>query len=122
MEPIKPLHHKHWLKRILARRDSRLFIAEIDGEPVGNIRVDYSKTLNRHELSYVIAPEHRRKGYGQEMLKLTVDRLTGLITAKVKETNIASKKIAAAIGMYQTWRTNGFIYYSKLKGEQHGNT
>ena len=52
----------------LALPTTHAYIAEIDGVPIGTIR------LEEKEVSYTVAPEHRGKGYATEMLRWAVER------------------------------------------------
>ena len=83
--------HIEWLGRRLARPEPGLFIAEIDGVPVGTFRVDDG------EISYTIAPEHRRLGYAKAMLTLAKE-MFGPLRAEIKAENVPSIKAAAATG------------------------
>jgi len=78
--------HMAWLRSSLSHPDRALLIAEQDGEPVGTVRID------RDELSWTVAPEHRGRGIGKQMLSLVAG------TARIKRTNIASQKTAKAAG------------------------
>jgi RimJ/RimL family protein N-acetyltransferase len=73
--------HVAWLRCAL----DKVLIAEQDGKPVGTVRIET-------ELSWIVAPEHRGRGIGRQMLALVAG------TARIKRTNIASQKIAEAAG------------------------
>lgn len=90
--------HVRWLRKTIADKKRCIYIAEIDGVPIGTIRADRSP--NGVELSWTIAPEHRGKGLGKQMVCLLVSRLTGHIYASVKTDNVASLKIAKAAGVH----------------------
>ncbi len=90
--------HLAWLKKQRA-----LLIAEYHGVPVGTVRIDGT------ELSWTVAPEHRGEGLGRQIVSLAM-RL-GPTAARIKATNVASQKIAAAAGFrlaedgeLQVWR------------------
>jgi RimJ/RimL family protein N-acetyltransferase len=82
--------HLRWLTARLERPG--LFIAEIDGIPVGTFRVDDD------EISYTIAPEHRGKGYGLAML-IKAHEMFGSLRAEIFPRNVPSIKIAERAGM-----------------------
>jgi RimJ/RimL family protein N-acetyltransferase len=81
--------HINWLAGRLSR--PHLYIATIDGCPVGTFRVD------GEEISYTVAPEHRGKGVGLAMLCHARARF-GPLRAEIFERNIASIKIAKRAG------------------------
>jgi RimJ/RimL family protein N-acetyltransferase len=94
--------HVAWLERSLAMPERTLLIAEVAGTPVGTVRLD------GEEMSWTVAPEHRRKGYAKEMVRLALPRDA---TAQIKRGNLASQKVARAAGLQlvedgelQVWR------------------
>lgn len=84
-------NHVSWLATRLQRDDHGVYIAEINGLPVGTIRIDHD------EISYTVAPEQRRKGVGEAML-LEAKKAFGQKVAEVKRENMASVKIAERAG------------------------
>ncbi|QHG73087.1 GNAT family N-acetyltransferase [Ensifer adhaerens] len=84
-------NHVSWLATRLQRDDHGVYIAEINGVPVGTIRIDHD------EISYTVAPEQRRKGVGEAML-LEAKKAFGQKVAEVKRENMASVKIAERAG------------------------
>jgi RimJ/RimL family protein N-acetyltransferase len=90
-----------------------IFVGTVGGEPVGSIRFDYSDT--ECEVSWVVAPEHRGRGLGLELLRRAVEiaRVPNLV-AEIKPGNWASRCIAKAAGFVfvhqdgdlMTWRMN----------------
>ncbi|MCY1346577.1 hypothetical protein D9M68_505310 [compost metagenome] len=83
--------HVGWLTNRLQRDDHGVYIAEINGVPVGTVRIDYD------EISYTVAPEQRRKGVGEAML-FEAKKAFGQKVAEVKRENMASVKIAERAG------------------------
>jgi len=93
--------HTAWFNKFEPKR--YLYIAEVQGTPVGTCRADYLGN-NTYELSWTIAPEHRRKGYGSEMVELlmhSVPRQPPLFKVHILEHNEASKKIAQRLHLIQ---------------------
>jgi UDP-2,4-diacetamido-2,4,6-trideoxy-beta-L-altropyranose hydrolase len=82
--------HVKWLTARLEKPG--LFIAEVDRVPVGTFRVDDG------EISYTVAPEYRRKGYGLAMLNKARE-MFGPLRAEIFPHNTASMKIAEQAGM-----------------------
>lgn len=91
-EPVARETHIAWLTARLAREKPNLYIAEVDGAPVGTIRVDADCTL-----SYATAPSYRRKGYATQMLRWAYDKF-GVLTAEVYVDNTPSIRAATKAG------------------------
>ena len=83
--------HVEWLDRRLATAEPGLFIAEIDGVPVGTFRIDGD------EISYTVAPDYRSRGYAIAMLKLAMDSF-GPKRAHIFRRNAASISAARRAG------------------------
>lgn len=60
--------HIKWLESKLKNISSDLFIVEEDGKPVGMLRLDYEQ--KSAIISYSVAKEERKKGYGKKILQL----------------------------------------------------
>lgn len=103
MDIVKWDEHITWLTGVLANPDRELYIAELNGVPVGTIRNDSG------ELSWTVAPEHRQKGIGKRMVAL----IDGPVRAKIKHDNLASIKIAESVGMTMKGDYDGIIFYSR---------
>lgn len=91
--------HIRWLAGILKNLNSELWIAEVEGKPVGQIRFDVSN--DTVELSWTIAPEERGKGYGTVLVSQAVRyRRWPLrkVLAEIKHENKASQRVAAYSG------------------------
>ena len=65
---ISPEEHRQWFFGVLNDPDRIQYIMMDGDTPVGQIRLDISD--NEAEISYSIAPTHRRKGYGHIILGL----------------------------------------------------
>ena len=92
-EAVSEEDHRRWLRASLANPDRRLFVCEVDGEPVGTTRLD--RREGGWEISITTAPRHRGAGHGRTMLALTAawfeeNLKEGLILATIKPTNQAS--------------------------------
>ena len=101
---VKPEEHDGWMKKIIGSKDNILLIAELDGKPVGAFRMDKFTIPDVGEapdvrlISYIVAPEIRKKGLGKAIVAegcVCYGQEYSLI-AKIKDTNIASKKILEA--------------------------
>ena len=58
--------HEAWFPRLLAKTDSRMFIADVDGVPAGVVRVD--NLAAEPEISIALAPAARGRGYGSRAI------------------------------------------------------
>ena len=93
---ISLMSHMNWFGRKLADENCHIFIL-MDGEKkVGNIRVDVTDEVG--EISYMIAPDARGKGYGKKIIALLEEELrqeeTGVktLTAFTLKENMASAR------------------------------
>ena len=103
--------HCAWLERSLSDAARQLFIAELDGRPVGTVRADLSN--EGWELSWTVAPEMRGSGLAKQMVALLAERIDGPITAVVKIGNPASARIAEHVGMRLAREADGLLYYTR---------
>lgn len=73
--------HESWLVRVLDDSARALFIAEVDGVCVGQVRLDRDRSTAA-ELSLTVAREHRGKGHATAMLRAAeiVARASGVST------------------------------------------
>jgi len=93
--------HVTWLESSLVNSSRRIFIAMIEGEAVGTIRLDDDSSKGKTELSWTIAPDQRGKGYGQAMVQAAIDLplVKGKkILARIKPENTPSIKIVEKLG------------------------
>lgn len=99
-EPIDFKKHMEWLRASLENPQRKIYIAEDDGVSVGVVRSDLEGDLV--ELSWTIAPEARGRGLGKEMLLQFRKEIIphAKIRASVRKGNVASEKIAAALGLF----------------------
>jgi len=112
--------HSRWLYQRLNDSNTKMWILEKDGIPVGQIRWD----LKGEEamLDYSISAALRGRGLGKEILKKCINELrkiwTGIILmAEVKEKNIASIKAITAAGFKQSNSLQSGYLLFKLKLE-----
>lgn len=90
--PATYQEHLAWLNRVLADTKTKLFIAEIGGDPVGTGRLTIAG--KEAEVSVTVAPAMRGRGYGTEIIACLVSEAKALgltrLHARVKGTNVAS--------------------------------
>lgn len=106
---VAPSEHCAWLENALADPARTLYIAELDGVPVGTLRAD-TRRDGTTELSWTVAPAARGKGVGRRMVAELASRLTGPIRARIKAANAASVRIAEQVGM-QLERDDGEVLH-----------
>lgn len=85
--------HIEWFNRKLAEPDCYMYILMDGEECVGQIRVD--KVGDVGEISYIIAPDKRKMGYGKKILKLieeSADENIKVLTGFVKIDNQPSRR------------------------------
>lgn len=90
-DPISWETHIAWLSRRLGSADPHLYVAEIDGRPVGTFRIDAD------EISYTIAPEFRGRGLASKMLVMARESF-GQKRARIRKDNPASARVAHNAG------------------------
>ena len=91
--------HMAWFKKKLADESCHMFILVDGDKKVGNIRVDVEDKTG--EISYMIAPNSRRKGYGRKIIALVEPEVSSAVTTLVAYTlkdNPASAKCFSANG------------------------
>lgn len=95
--------HLNWFRKSLSSPNREIYIAEIKDFPIGTIRVDVNKDGSK-ELSWIVAPSQRGKGYGSLILNTFLSIYPSTYTAQIKEENIPSVKMV---------KKNGFTLLSK---------
>jgi RimJ/RimL family protein N-acetyltransferase len=108
---INEYEHIQWLRKILANVNRKLYVAEIDGTPVGTVRVD-SDALES-ELSWTVSPAMRGSGVGKEMVSMLVGCMPEAIRAEIKTGNGASVRIAEEAGMAFECEVEGILNYRR---------
>ena len=96
-EVVAEAEHLEWLKRSFADDNRKILIAEVDGQPVGTIRLDQNDE-DSTEVSWTVAPSSRGKGIGKAIVRAAIAGTSGKLIAYVREENIASQKIATTVG------------------------
>ena len=105
--------HLLWLRASLDNPNRQLMIAEVNMRPVGTIRADSNS--DGIELSWTVAPICRNQGVGKQMVMQFAATISGLVYANIKETNLASIRIAQATKMQLQYIQDGL-----MRWEQHG--
>jgi UDP-2,4-diacetamido-2,4,6-trideoxy-beta-L-altropyranose hydrolase len=99
--------HCEWFAAALFSPRRHIFIAEIHGMPVGQLRLDVLDTSVR--LSYMVEASQRRRGLGRWLVECGVDwahtNLGLPVSAEVKASNVASIQIFSRLGFTQLGRS-----------------
>lgn len=112
-DPISPDTHLKWFERKLSDEDCGLFVLTEGDENIGFIRVDI--TGKEGEISYMIAPGYRGRGYGRMIIKLVEDKVperVEILKAYTLTGNVISGKCFAANG-YSECECEGKNCYTK---------
>ena len=113
--PIAWDGHRAWFAARLARADCRILIAEVDGEPVGQVRLDrQGPDGGRAEIDISVAPARRGRGHGRAMLAALppwpgVSRLV----AVVRRENAASAALFRAAGFTARAGDEAFVTFER---------
>lgn len=109
--PVPWESHVRWLEEKLADTRAKLFIGEIDGLPIGQVRLDSQG--EERVLSYGVDADFRGAGLGKALVEAAVrstGRPAGNLRAHVKAQNEPSKKIFRALGWHETIAGNEHVY------------
>jgi UDP-2,4-diacetamido-2,4,6-trideoxy-beta-L-altropyranose hydrolase len=71
--PVLWTSHVEWYRAKLASRSTRIWILELRGIPVGQIRYDRSDSTTA-QISFSIAPHYRGRRLGTKLLQLSAER------------------------------------------------
>jgi RimJ/RimL family protein N-acetyltransferase len=106
--PLDEERHLRWLTSMLTMQGAWLFIAEAEGVPVGQGRIErswkaLSPKMDAVNIGYSIAKEHRGKGYGKQLVANLVERAHMLgfstVSARIKRGNLRSIVVAMQAGV-----------------------
>ncbi len=93
--------HSGWFRQSLQREDRRLWIAQLNGEPVAVLRLDLPGN-DTPEVSIHVAPSGRGRGIGRAGLRALADeaRTLGLesLGAAIRSDNASSTRAFEAVG------------------------
>ncbi len=91
-EIIELDNHRHWLADKLQSSGTLIFVLNLFGQPIGQIRYDFKGV--EWELDYSIDTKYRGHGFGKKIIEMTLKSFSGnVIRAYVKSDNIASSKV-----------------------------
>ena len=109
-----PEEHQAWLQKTLRDEEKQLLIVEVDGTPVGNLRLDRLSGRagpNEYELSIVIDQKYHGRGIGSSVLRFVRELMPGAtLDAAILPDNHASRALFESVG-YVALADN--VYQSK---------
>lgn len=110
--------HKAWLKSKLADPNCLFLIGNVNNMPIGEVRIDVEDA--KAVISFMIAEEHRGKGYGSQLIKGIVESCRTIypnikyFIGNVKKSNIASQKSFLKAGFSERVRDINLEYYLEV--------
>ena len=109
--------HMNWLQKVTDNPNRQLFVFEVNGEPVGQLRLDIEGSMA--EISYGLAAEHRGKGLGRVLLEQAEAKADELgieeLTAEVLSHNVASQKLFKKLGFEEEQQEVIYFYRKRYK-------
>jgi ribosomal protein S18 acetylase RimI-like enzyme len=116
--------HVDWLERQLASGNAFVSMGFlVDGRPIGSVRFDTEDSWRTARLSYVVAPEARRQGYGRSLVEegmfaLRAQHADASVRALVRADNEASQRIFRALGWNETRTDDGRDHLFSISGRR----
>ncbi len=115
--PVDDDAHDAWLRRLLSRGEDTLWVADIEGTPVGSVRLDLHED-GAADVSIVVDAGHRGHGTGRRLLAWVEEQSPHLgvsvLVALVQEGNAASRLLfEKADYARQPGEAGGWLTYIK---------
>ncbi|MSR86576.1 GNAT family N-acetyltransferase [Candidatus Peribacteria bacterium] len=113
--PITPEEHRAWFTKKLQEKTTTFLLAiDAEDQPVGSIRFEEKPEVT---LSFSLAPEHRGKGLGTELVRLGTEKYLrahpkGIVHAWVKSANDGSASIFRKIGFQELSPEGDVLHFS----------
>jgi spore coat polysaccharide biosynthesis protein SpsF (cytidylyltransferase family)/ribosomal protein S18 acetylase RimI-like enzyme len=116
---VSEAEHDAWFARYLVDPSGRIWIGEVDGAPVGQVRVDVRAAVGT--VSIAVAPEERGHGYAVTILEsldgpLSADLQVTSLVAEVENGNTASLRAFARAGFSAVARRDTFAILRRDRG------
>lgn len=109
--------HLKWLEKVIENPNRQLFIMDVDGTPVGQLRLDLEGSSA--EISYGLGAEFRGKGLGRLVLEqaetLAEVFAISTLTAEVLPHNAASQKLFKSLGFEEEKREEIYVYRKQYR-------
>lgn len=94
--PIEWATHVAWLDRVLTDPERRLWVAELDGVPVGTCRLDVSNGCE--VVSVAVEPDCRGQGLAVPIIEALCREARLPLVAEIKAENVASVRVFERAG------------------------
>lgn len=111
-DPIDWRTHRQWFERRLNEGSSRLFVAEVQGLPIGQVRLDYES--DSITLSYALDPLVRGKGWSRQLILMALSNPAierdRRVVAHVRVDNEASSKIFRSLGWKESRAIDSLVF------------
>ena len=101
--------HIDWFKGKISCDNSDIYVVHHKDLPIASIRCEQKDGYS--EISWVMAPEHRGRGLGKQMLHKFVRHHKNKYLATIRIENIASQKICTFAGFNNFTNEGGFLHY-----------
>ena len=109
--------HLNWLQNVIDNPQRQLFILDVDGISVGQLRLDLEGVTA--EISYGLGAEFRGKGLGKVLLEqaetLAETFAISELTAEVLPHNIASQKLFKNLGFEEEKKEDIYVYRNQYR-------
>lgn len=113
--------HLQWLQGVINNPNHQLFILDVDGISVGQLRLDLEVIADvvTAEISYGLGAEYRGKGFGKVLLE-QADTLATIfkfdeLTAEVLSHNVASRKLFQSLGYAEEQNGELYVYRKRIR-------
>lgn len=114
--PVASEAHRQWMERVLASARELIFIAELNGSPVGTCRLTRDSDVG--EAHIAIAAEHRGRELAAPILEALVGEALKLscvrVIAHVKEQNVPSVSAFRRAGFTEASRDGSVITLERV--------
>lgn len=113
---VERAEHATWFATRLDDPGCRLWIAEVDGEPVGQVRIDVADGIGT--VSLAVAPSYRGRGLAPALLMALIDevatevQVTGL-RAIVHPDNVRSVRAFTTAGFTEAGTEDAFTVFTR---------
>lgn len=106
--------HERWLSGVLTDGARRLWVAQLDTLPIGSVRLDVADATG--EISLVVAPEWRARGFGSRIMSTLMEDLRGDLQARslravARLDNLASRRLFASCGFREVAQVGGYCHF-----------
>ncbi len=103
-KPVQWQEHMNWLEKVFSgEANKELFVIELNGERVGQVRFDIDSENKQAVVNISLLKEFHGKGIAKEAIEQGVDKMTQekeikKFIAEIHQDNIASQKLFEKLG------------------------